>query len=286
VNGVRVKDPEWTAMMYRVDETGLIDPKELASAQATMSPAQYSQEWLCDFSASTDNVLITIDLVSQACQRAVKQSDLTGLPKILGVDVARYGDDRSVIIRRQGLAAYQPMVMQGVDNMTLAAKVAAEINTWQPDAVFIDAGRGEGVIDRLRQLGFSVVEVNFGGKPANESYVNKRSEMWDTMAKWLLAGGAIPNHAELKTDLCTPTYKFDAANKFVLEPKDKIKERGLRSTDIADALALTFAMPVAPKATSFGLNNRHQADYDPFENLYRRTAHRSDFDPFAELFRR
>jgi hypothetical protein len=288
-NGQRMKDPEWTAMMYRVDETGLIDQKELASSQTTMSPAQYRQEWLCDFAASCDNVLITIELVSQACQRVVKESDVIGLPKILGVDVARFGDDRSVIIKRQGLAAFEPIVLSGVDNMTLASKVAAEINAWQPDAVFVDAGRGEGVIDRLRQLGFSVIEVNFGGKPTNDSYANKRSEMWDAMAKWLNAGGYIPNHAELKTDLCTPTYKFDAANKLVLEPKDKIKGRGLRSTDIADALALTFAMPVAPKAISLG-PNRHQSDWDPFSSVYRRSsdrpsAHQSDYEPYAELFR-
>jgi hypothetical protein len=68
--------------------------------------------------------------------------ELTGLPKILGVDVARYGDDRSVIIRRQGLMAFEPKVFQGLDNMTLASKVAAEITASQPDATFIDAGRG------------------------------------------------------------------------------------------------------------------------------------------------
>jgi hypothetical protein len=69
INGQRVKDPEWSAMLFRVDETGLIDEKELASAKATMSLAQYRQEYLWIFSASSDNVLITIDLVSEACRR-------------------------------------------------------------------------------------------------------------------------------------------------------------------------------------------------------------------------
>jgi hypothetical protein len=125
--------------------------------------------------------------------------------------------------------------------------------------------------------------VNFGGKPANETYANKRSEMWDAMAKWLQAGGCLPNHPELKTDLCVPTYGFNAANKMVLEPKDKIKERGLRSTDCADALALTFAMPVAPRVFSQG-PNRHQSDWNPFSEAYRRSSHRpsshvSDWNP-------
>jgi hypothetical protein len=94
------KDPEWTALMFRVDETSLIDAKELASAQATMSPAQYRQEFLCDFSASSDNILIPIDLVSEACRRNAVEYYAEGSPKILGVDVARYGDDRSVILKR------------------------------------------------------------------------------------------------------------------------------------------------------------------------------------------
>ena len=271
----REKDPEWVAMLYRVDETNLIDPKELASSQATMSASQYRQEFLCDFSASSDDILIPIDLVSEACQRQAIEQLVIGSPKILGVDVARFGDDR---IRRQGLVAFAPMVLSSIDNMTLAGKVAAEMNAWQPDAVFIDAGRGEGVIDRLRQLGFSVIEVNFGSKALVDAYANKRAEMWDAMAKWLHSGGCLPNHPELKTDLCTPTYSFNSANKMVLESKDDIKKRGLHSTDVADALALTFAMPVAPKSTSVYPRGRHRSHWDPMADEYRRAAQRLGFD--------
>lgn len=261
------KDPEWRGLLFRADETGLIDEGELASSRAMMSEAQYRQEWLCDFTASSDNTLITIDLVSEACRRAIKEGDCIGLPKIMGVDVARFGDDRSVIQKRWGLCAMEPLVFQGMDNMELAARVAAEINAWEPDAVFIDAGRGEGVIDRLRHLGFSPIEVNFGGKPMDAHYANRRTEMWDTMAKWLRDGGALPQHLGLKTDLCVPTYDFDSANRMRLESKDDIKARGLRSPDLADALALTFAAPVAPRGTSVGPRRAPpvaMADYDPF----------------------
>jgi hypothetical protein len=271
VGDERVLDPEWTALMFRVDETGIIDEKELASSKATQSAAQYRQEWLCDFSAASDNILIGIDLVSQACQREPLERLVTGSPKILGVDVARFGDDRSVIIRRQGLVASPPIVLANMNNMDLAGRVAADINTWQPDAVFIDAGRGEGVIDRLRQLHFDVIEINFGGKPIVDSYANKRTEMWDGMAKWLLAGGVIPNLPELKTDLAVPTYSFNAAGKMILESKDDIKKRGLRSTDVGDALALTFAMPVSPRAasTSYARSRHNNGDgYSPFAEMY------------------
>ena len=240
-------DPEWCGMMFRVDETDLIPAGELASSRAVMSDAQYRQEWLCDFAASSDNTLIPIDVVSAACAKGIREDECVGLPRILGVDVARFGEDRSVIQRRWGLCAFPPAVFQGMNNMDLAGRVASEIETWQPDAVFIDAGRGEGVIDRLRQLGYDVVEVNFGGKARNAHYINRRTEMWDTMAQWLNQGGAIPQHLELKADLCVPTYSYDSANRMKLESKDDIKARGLRSPDIADALALTFADPVAPR---------------------------------------
>lgn len=264
------KDPDWSAVMFRADETNLIDPAELQASRAIMSDAQYRQEWLCDFSAATDNTLITIDVVSSAAARPASEKDIRGLPVILGVDVARFGTDRSVISRRQGMVAFPPKVFRDVDNMTLVGLVAQEIVDTRANAVFIDAGRGEGVIDRLRQLGFPVTEVNFGGKPKNPRYVNKRAEMWDDMRDWLMAGGSIPNDPELKTDLCVPTYSFDAANRMQLESKDKIKERGQRSPDLGDGLALTFAHPVAMTETRLPSHVERRAvpiarhDYDPF----------------------
>ena len=210
-----------------------------------MSANQYRQEFLCDFSASEDNVLITIDMVSKAANKGLTEADIRGAVKVIGVDVARFGDDRSVICRRQGLWCHDMRVVEKADNMTFAGIVAREIDQFRPDGVFIDAGRGEGVIDRLRQLGYRVMEINFGMKATDSAkYANKRSEMWDRIREWLEAGAAIPNNPELKSELASPTYKFDAAGRLVLEPKEKLKERGLRSPDLADALALTFAFPL------------------------------------------
>lgn len=257
---------KWYAGMYRVDETDILDPEELKMARDTMTDSQYRQEFLCDFTASVENALITIDRVSGAVNKTQTKGDIQGAARILGVDVARFGDDRSVIQRREGLVAYEPIVFQDIDNMDLAAQVARHINEWKPDAVFIDAGRGEGVIDRLRQLGYQVTEVNFGGKATNAHYANKRSEMWDGLRLWLEEGGDLPNNADLKTDLCIPTYKFDASNRLVLESKETIKKRGMRSPDLGDALALTFAFPVAPKPLA-GLGHPQQVvqhEYDPF----------------------
>jgi hypothetical protein len=254
----------WYRAMFRVDETGLIDDEELVLAREAMSENQFRQEMLCDFSASNDNVLITIDLASTAARRVRTEGDVLDMPVILGVDVARYGGDRSVIIRRQGLQAFVPTVLAGLDNMQVAGHVLTEIAERKPDAVFIDAGRGEGVIDRLRMLGQTVIEVQFGGKASSNAYTNKRSEMWDTMRKWLEDGGAIPNVPDLKTDLCAPTYDL-RSGAFALERKEDIKTRLQRSTDLGDALALTFAFPVMPtrlKRTP-DYANRQAWDYDP-----------------------
>jgi len=260
------KDPEWYAGMYRVDETDILDEEEVKMARNTMDDSQFRREFLCDFSASMENALITIDKVTDASAIKRTEGEVLGSAKILGVDVARFGSDRSVIQKRKGLAAYKPKIFNAIDNMTLAGMVAQEINEWEPDAVFIDAGRGEGVIDRLRQLGYFVSEVNFGGKALNPSYHNKRSEMWDAIRIWLDDGGSLPNDTDLKTDLCVPTYKFDSTNRMQLESKDDIKKRGGRSPDLGDALALTFSYPVAAKKIGhFGFKEEPVlADYDPF----------------------
>lgn len=257
------RDPDWYFGMFRADDTGLVAQTELDLARKVMSANSYRQEFLCDFTASSDNVLIPVDLASDAAQRHVDERLLDGLPKILGIDIARFGGDRTSLFKRCGLAAYTPLVLEGADNMEVVGRAVAIITDWQPDAVFIDAGRGEGVIDRLRQLGHDVIEVNFGGKADNPRYSNRRCEMWDKMAQWLRQGGAIPPLVDLKADLCAPTYSFDAQNRMVLESKDHLKERGQRSPDIADSLALTFAYQVHPRIARHG-PSKILSDYDPY----------------------
>jgi hypothetical protein len=238
-------DPAWWAGMYRGDETGVISEAELAELRKVMTDSTYRQEILCDFTAASDNVLITIDMVSQSCQRRYEITDLIYEPTILGVDVARFGDDSSVCQVRHGKKADEPIIFKGIDNMALVGQVSTLINRINPDATFIDAGRGEGVIDRLRQLGYrGIQEINFGGKAFNPHYANRRAEMWDMMRQWIQDVGQLPNIPALKADLVTPTYKFDANNAMLLESKQDIKKRLGHSPDTADALALTFAMPV------------------------------------------
>lgn len=275
-----LQDDEWFTGLYTIHDTDAIDAEEVAKMQTEMSENEFRQEMLCDFSAATDDVLIPIDLVQSRAGKTLSITDYNFAPKVLGVDVARYGGDRSVIFPRQGLAAFKPRVWKGIDNMSLAAMVAESIERWKPHAVFIDAGRGEGVIDRLIQLGYSPIAVDFGGRPNNARYANKRSEMWDAMAQWLKDGAAIPDMPDLKQDLCIPKYSFaNAAGKFALESKDRIAERGMPSPDLADALALTFAFPVHKSEI---MQQKSNPEYNPIKALdaeHGRTI--TEYNPFA-----
>nr|DAG26488.1 MAG TPA: Large subunit terminase [Caudoviricetes sp.] len=265
-------DPEWIAMLYSVDRTHVIPDNELQALKLEMSENEFRQEFMCDFNAAADNVLISIDTVRVAACRQYREHDYAASPRILGVDVARFGSDASVIFKRQGVVSWPPTVIRKLDNMALADQVAIQIREWQPDAVFIDIGNGAGVVDRLRQLRFDVTEVAFAGASSDPHYANKRMEMWAEMAKWLQDGGAIPPDTMLQADLSAPTYGYTTGKGLkILESKDKIKERIGRSPDLADALALTFAAPVAPKLDQrlerqlYGSSN----DYDANEEFDR-----------------
>jgi len=256
---------DWLSVRYTVYDTNALDEAEVARLRADMNANSFAREYLCDFSAAGDDQLISLSMVEDASRRVLTEHQYNFAPVILGVDVARYGDDSCVIYRRQGLGSFAPLKWNGIDNMTFAGHVANQINLHNPDAVFIDAGHGQGVIDRLRQLNYQVIEVHFGGSAAKAMYKNKRAEMWYSMAEWLKGGGVIPNDMQLKQDLATPTYSYDASNKIQLESKDQIKARGMPSPDIGDALALTFAHPVVKREYFPGANPQGmQVEYDPY----------------------
>lgn len=241
------KREDWFACLYTVEDTGIIPPDELEDMKREMTDAEVRQELYCDFAANAYNRLISLDAVNAAMERDITESDYKNAPKTMGVDVARYGDDSCVIFRRQGLKAFEPQIFKDIDNMTFAGIIAQEIDDWGPDAVFIDSGRGEGVIDRLRQLGYAdkVIEVPFGGKAIQDTrYMNKRAEMWDGAREWLSQGGSLPYMPELRTELCTPEYTFDSLNRIKLESKESMKTKTGKSPDIADAFCLTFAYPI------------------------------------------
>lgn len=198
---------------------------------------------------------------------------------IFGVDVARFGDDQTVIFARRGTDARTVAVRRyrGLDTMQVAARVMEAVGQDRPAAVFVDEGGiGAGVVDRLRQLRCpGVIGVNFGSKPERMMmgegyplYANKRAEMWGSMREWLKTA-SIPNDVDLKQDLIGVEYGFNNRNEIQLEAKEDMKKRGLASPDLGDALALTFAYPVADERQPDAGSGFQMAlnDYDPLAEV-------------------
>jgi hypothetical protein len=207
--------------------------------------------------------------VSLAASRQLTEP-LPSAPLVMGVDVARFGDDSSCIVFRRGRDArtIAPESHHGRDTMFLAGRVAELYQTYRPDAIFVDEGGvGSGVVDRLLQLGVPVIGIQFGARPdrlgvggETHRFANKRAEMWGGLRQWI-KGGCIPDLPGLHAELTGPLYAFNLRDEIQLEKKSDMKKRGLASPDIADALALTFAMPVIAKEwTDAG----HTSEYDPF----------------------
>jgi len=199
------------------------------------------------FPPSAINVLLGPDEVDAAMARHYREDQYSWSQKRLGIDVARFGDDRSVIFPRQGLAAFVPVVMRHQRTTDIAARVAQAKVNWGSEMEFVDdSGHwGHGVIDNLFAAGYAPTAVLFEGEAIDPRYKNKRTEMWLEMAEWVKRGGALPHIPELTRELTSPTYTF-VQGKFMLEPKDLIKKRIGVSPDLADALALTFAIKDMP----------------------------------------
>jgi len=177
--------------------------------------------------------------------------------KKLGVDPARFGDDRTSICFRQGRKVHWIRSYVKKSTMEVAGIVVQTIKEFAPDQVAIDVGGlGAGVYDRVVEIVSSpewegkrpqIVQVNSSEAPIDgKRYTNKRAEMWGLVKEWMQAQPAqIPDSDELQADLTQTRYAYDSNNALRMEKKEDMKKRGFRSPDMADALGLTFARPVS-----------------------------------------
>lgn len=193
------------------------------------------------------NGFIQSDAIDEAMQRESYADP--GAALIMAVDVARFGNDKSIIKFRQGRDGRSiPALKFGkLSTVQLAEICAREINAKRPDAVVIEStGPGSGVIDILRDKGYKIVEVHPGARGSrHEHYVNRRAEYWADMRDWIYDEGALENDPELRQQLASIMYSLDRHEQRIqLEAKEDMKKRGLSSPDEADTLALTFAVRV------------------------------------------
>lgn len=252
------------------------------------------EEWIEDYGVDSDFVNVRVrgnfpktDSDSFISLYAAKMAaerpgiPVPGEPVVLGVDVGRFGDDPSVIYPRRGRDAKTlPIeIMYGADTMQVALRVKRTFEALGAVVVFVDGGGvGGGVADRLRQLRIPIIEIDSGSKPSNDDpndrskYGNKRAELWGRGRTWLNTG-AIPERISgydvtLIDELTSPRYGLNNKDAIVLESKrDMRSKRGIKSTNIADALFLTMEAD----AFSTGLYDTEQVEeivqkeYDPFE---------------------
>lgn len=195
------------------------------------------------FMSSGDDTLITPLMVMRARNCEVHE-DLA-LPLLMGIDVAEYGDDRTAFAYRRGrYGKYPVQYFSKKSPMQVAGLAAIEIERRKPAAVMVDVGGvGSGVADRLIEMGYPIIRVNFGESAfEDERFANRRCEMWGECQEWLNNQPAgLPDDDALQSDLTGPTYTFDSSRRLKLESKETMKRRGLRSPDGGDAFCLTFA---------------------------------------------
>lgn len=243
-------------------------------------------EWIDDYGEDSDFVRIRVrgmfprasalqfipsDLVAAAMKREPRS--IYGDPLIMALDIARGGDDNNVFRFRRGLDAQSipPVRIPGSetrDSMKLVSKAIALIEEYKPDAFFGDStGVGGPVLDRLRQLGHNVHDVSFGAESPDKRFANMRAYIWGKLKEALQNGLAIDNSPVLEADLTAPEYTHDKRDRIVLEAKKEMKARGLASPDDGDALAMTYAFPVAIVAGPGFDNNagKVKTEWDPYE---------------------
>lgn len=237
---------------------------QIDSRTCKMASKNQLEQWVSDYGEDSDFVRVRVrgefpragslqfipsDHVANARNRTIEHSVYFHMPVLLGVDVARFGDDQSVILVRQGRKVIKLFKFRGLNTMQLAARVVEKIRQYHPLCTFIDViGVGGGVVDQLVELGYPIQAVNAASKPDNEeTYLNKRAEMWGRLREWIAGEVDIPDDPELADELTALEYGYTATKfQIQLEKKEDMKARGLSSPDCGDALALTFAEHVAP----------------------------------------
>jgi len=240
---------DWVTMRVSCE-----DSPRVSAAYIDEMKARYGEESnayrirvLGEFPRSDDDTVIPMELLEMAMARDVAPS--AHAPIVWGLDVARFGSDRSALCKRQGNAVLEPIkTWKNLDLMQLTGAVVAEYEVLMPSQrpreILVDSiGLGAGVVDRLRELSLPARGINVAESPAmGTTYRNLKAELWHKAKAWLEARDCwMPKDELLVAELATVRYSFTSSGKIQIEGKDEIRKRGLASPDRADAFCLTFA---------------------------------------------
>ena len=285
MNRQEENDPIWVALAARPDDNVWIQkvnytdnpfcPKEmidLAHRCLEKTPQDYAHIWLGEPITQGNAKLIGATLVQKALKTPL--FDTKG-PLIIGLDIARFGDDETVFCFRRGRMCLRFETYRKKDTVEVANITTHMIKTLHPDRVFLDiGGQGAGVYDILKDRGFRriVRGIYFGEKAiSSDRYVNRRAEMWDNIRLWLSEPAPVclpSDDIYILGDLTCVNKKYDKLGRLQLEDKDSIKRRLGRSPDRGEALALTFAEPV------FEISEEEPSGFR-LDDLFSQSYHRS-----------
>jgi hypothetical protein len=240
---------DWVTM-----KVSCADSPRVSEAYIEEMKARYGEESnayrirvLGEFPKSDEDTVIPMELLDLAMNRDVEASPYA--PLVWGLDVARFGSDRSALCKRRGNAVTEPIkTWKNLDLMQLTGAVVAEYEilppSERPTEILVDSiGLGAGVVDRLRELNLPARGINVSESPAmGTTYRNLKAELWYKAKSWLEARDCrLPKDELLIAELATVRYSFTSNGKIQIEGKDEIRKRGLASPDKADAFCLTFA---------------------------------------------
>ena len=217
---------------------------------------EYEHIYLGKPRESDDRALFSYSDVESAMNEDLEGVDKSGVFSY-AVDVARYGSDKGCLTKRRGYHIYALQSFKDYSTMELANTVADEYNREddkKPNAIFIDTiGVGSGVYDRTVERGLSAIDSNVAMKAdSNDTYINKRAEMYFRLNEFIKKGGKIPNDDELKEELLAIRYFYSNSNgKIQIMPKDDIKDIIGRSPDKSDSVALHFFSEISIDKVDF-----------------------------------
>ena len=247
----RLADSWWTRRWSCVDSPLVSDEfiEEMKMRYGEDSNA-FRIRVLGEFPQADDDTIIPFHLVETATHRDIEGD--SDLPSVWGLDVSRFGNDKTALCKRQGSVVTEIRSWAGLDLMQTVGRVVAEyealLPSKQPREILVDSiGLGSGVVDRLRELGLPVRGINVAEAPSmGATYLNLRSELWFKTKAWFEDRACkLPKDDQLVAELTGIRYSFTSSGKMKAESKDEMRKRGLASPDLADALCLTMASDAA-----------------------------------------
>jgi hypothetical protein len=232
------------------------------------------------------NSLVGVEDMEAAMNRHYRIDDYDFAPKIIGVDVAREGDDQSVFAPRQGLVGFKPKEFRNVRSNILAGALAQSEDKWRADGCIVDGtgGYGSGLIDAGANMGRCWLDCQFAGAAPDKKFANMRAYICWQFAEWIKGGGALPYIPRLLKEALAITYTFQG-DKILIKPKAMIKKEIGFSPDYWDGYAVTFAYPIAKRQILPGNLNQDGAcgEYDPIARaalMMQQSTGRGDYNPF------